>query len=188
MRNKTITIIGVYRPPAISGVLNSVTAFTDDFMDIVQDELINNNNLLILGDFNIHVDDEENVDAQSFMDCMNSMGLDQHVRDFTHNKLHTLDLIFSEYLDGLKISNVRTDLFVSDHSAVIAELEMERDDIRKVTKTTRSLKHLTCYQLSEELNYKYSDDSTLEELVTCFEEESRRCMDKLAPTKNQNSH
>ena len=42
-------------------------------MDIVQDELINNNNLFILGDFNIHVDDEDNADAQSSIDCMNSM-------------------------------------------------------------------------------------------------------------------
>jgi len=37
---------------------------------------------------------------------MKSMGLDQHMRDFTHNNLHTLYLIFSESLDGLKISKV----------------------------------------------------------------------------------
>ena len=78
---------------------------------------------------------------------------------------------------------LRTDLFVSDYSVVIAKLEMKRDDIRKVTKTIRSLTHLTCCQLSEETNYMYSDDSTLEEQVACFEKESRRCLEKLPPTK-----
>ena len=82
---------------------NSVTYFTDDFMDIVQDELINNNRLFILGDFNIHVDDEDNVDAQSFVDCTNSIGFDQHVHDFTRNKLHALDLIFSKSREVSKI-------------------------------------------------------------------------------------
>ena len=51
---------------------------------------------------------------------------------------------------------------------------MERDDIGMVTKTTRSLKHLIYYELFEDLNYKYSDDSTLEEPIACFEKESRR--------------
>ena len=45
------------------------------------------------------------------MDCMNSMGFDQH--DFTHNTLYPLKLISSESLDGLKISNARTDIFGS---------------------------------------------------------------------------
>jgi len=50
-------------------------------MDIVQDELTNNNNWLIPGDFNIHVDDEDTADTQGSVDCMNYMGLYQNVRD-----------------------------------------------------------------------------------------------------------
>jgi len=69
---------------------------------------------------------------------MNSMVFDQHMPNFPHNKFHTLDLVLGESFDGLKIRNVQTDSFVSDHSAVIAELEIESDDIRNVTKTTRS--------------------------------------------------
>ena len=130
-RNKPLTIIGVYRPPATKGTHNSVTTFTDEFMEIVQDELISNKNIIVLGDFNIHVDDENDPEAQGFLDCMIALGLEQHVHHHTHNKLHTLDHLYAESLDGLKVSNVHTDLLISDHCAVIADLELERDDIRK---------------------------------------------------------
>ena len=102
VRNKSLTLLGVYRPPAIKGKANSITSFTDEFMEIVQEQLIRNQNVIIMGDFNIHIDDVNNQDAQGFMDCMTSMGLDQHVENFTHNKLHTLDLIFSKIVDGLR--------------------------------------------------------------------------------------
>ena len=67
----------------------------------------------------------------------------------------------------------------------MADLTLERDDITRIKKTTRSLKYLTFEQLASELDFSFTDDCSLQELVACFEDESRRCLDKLAPTKTR---
>ncbi len=175
----------MYRPPATAGITNSITRFTDEFMDIVQETLVNNDNVILTGDFNIHVDDEGDPDAQNFLDCMTAMGLTQHVHEFTHKKLHTLDLLFSNSSPRLNIGNVYTGVFVSDHSTVVASIVWERDDIRKVKKTTRCLKGVSPEMMCEELSFNLNDNTTLEELVKCYETECVRCMDKLAPTKTK---
>ena len=49
-------IIGVYRPP-ISGTVNQ---FAVEFLEKIQDNIMDSSNLIILGDFNIHINDETN--------------------------------------------------------------------------------------------------------------------------------
>ena len=50
--------------------------------------------LLIVGDFNIHVDSSKNK-SQGFLDILNANGLTQHVTRPTHQKGHTLDLVIT---------------------------------------------------------------------------------------------
>ena len=49
--------------------------------------------LLIVGDFKIHVDSSNN-ESKGFLDILNANGLTQHVTNPTHQKGHTLDLIY----------------------------------------------------------------------------------------------
>ena len=46
--------------------------------------------LLIVGEFNIHVDSPNN-ESQGFLDILNANGLTQHMTSLTHQKGHTLD-------------------------------------------------------------------------------------------------
>ena len=59
--------------------------------------------LLIVRDFNIHVDSSNN-ESKDFLDILNANGLTQHV---THQKGHTLDLVItreqSNFLSGSPI-------------------------------------------------------------------------------------
>ena len=50
--------------------------------------------LLIVGDFNIHVDSSNN-ESQGFHDILTANGLTQHVTSPTHQKGHTLDLVIT---------------------------------------------------------------------------------------------
>ena len=50
--------------------------------------------LLIVGDFNIHVDSSNN-ESHSFLDILNANGLIQHVKLYTHQKGHLLDLVIT---------------------------------------------------------------------------------------------
>ena len=57
--------------------------YVEQFVE-VQEEL------LIVGDFNIHVDSSNN-ESQSFLDILNANWLIQHVNSSTHRKGHILD-------------------------------------------------------------------------------------------------
>lgn len=73
--------------------------------------------LLIVGDFNFHVDCPNDVNANELLNILDSLGLSQHGTEPTHNnKGHTLDLIISK---GLQISEVGVgDVALSDHYSV----------------------------------------------------------------------
>lgn len=83
----------VYRPPGPN------SSFLAEFSDFLS-SIMRLSKLLLVGDFNIHVDDESDLFARGFTSIMDSFHFIQHVSGPTHNKGHTLDLVFffgSEY-------------------------------------------------------------------------------------------
>ena len=84
--------------------------------------MLSKEQILIAVDFNIHVDDTRNVDAVTFLDLLESFGLQQHVKQPTHVLGLTLDLIISRYSDNLLKSALVTDFFVSDHTSLECNL------------------------------------------------------------------
>ena len=80
--NCNITLLSIYHPQY--SALNPVTyrMFIIDFTKWICDQLVmsdHDNKLIILGDFNIHVNDESDENADNFMDIIMALGLEQHV-------------------------------------------------------------------------------------------------------------
>ena len=48
-----------------------------------------------MGDFNIHINDSEDWDAQTLQVTLNAFNLKQHINILTHNLGHTIDLIIT---------------------------------------------------------------------------------------------
>ena len=71
--------IVIYRPPE-----HSDFDFINDFTDLVDYLNLYGGKLLILGDFNIHVDVCDNRYASSFLDMLDASNLIQHVIKPTH--------------------------------------------------------------------------------------------------------
>ena len=57
--------------------------------------LLDRSNLLIVGDFNVHVGDPSCDDAAALLDSLAALSLAQHVSGATHSRGHTLDLNIS---------------------------------------------------------------------------------------------
>ena len=49
--------------------------------------------VILLGDFNIHIDNPSNIFANDFTSLLDCLAITQHVNLPTHNKGHILDLI-----------------------------------------------------------------------------------------------
>ena len=83
-----------YRPLGTKNV--PISHFTDEFATFIERNRILDGNVILLGDFSVHVNNPNDVDALDFMATTEALGLQQHVNCATHNKGHTLDLILKE--------------------------------------------------------------------------------------------
>ena len=94
--------------------------FINDFTKWICYQLVmsdHDNKLIILRDFNIHVNDESDENAHKFMDIIMALGLEQHVNFPTHKAGKTLDLVMTELGSKLEVTGCSPGPFWPDHCA-----------------------------------------------------------------------
>ena len=129
-RNRHLTIVGLYHPP-YSSINPPNSIFIDEITELLTEILPTRNNHIILGDFNIHINDNDDVDAQIFSESMEALGLKQHSITPTHKSNNILDLIFTEILSDIGAEVVETATYISDHCPVIATLNIITESYSK---------------------------------------------------------
>ncbi len=82
--------------------------------------------VLIVGDFNIHVDNEKDALGSAFLDILNSIGVRKHVSGPTHCRNHTLDLILSHGIDANGVEVLQQSEDISDHYLVLCKLHIAK--------------------------------------------------------------
>ena len=86
----SLNIAVIYRPPD-----KLVHSFVNDFLDYMEMNINSTGKLLLTGDFNIHINDTESPDANTFLDVLDSFGPQNHIRFPTHHLNNTLDLVIT---------------------------------------------------------------------------------------------
>ena len=102
VNKKSLSITGIYHPPQKDRVTNSM--FSDDITDYLNLIVPTTESNLMLGDFNIHVDDVQDNDALAFNNTMMVLGLDQCVNSSRHTHGNKLDLVYAEAASDLAVS------------------------------------------------------------------------------------
>ena len=64
----------------------STLVFLDEFSDHLDETVYSGGNLIVLGDFNFHVDDTSDADATKFIDMIESYNIARHASVSTHRK------------------------------------------------------------------------------------------------------
>ncbi len=111
-RSQRVRLLIIYRPPS-----SPPSRFFDEFSLTMEAVCATRDNLLVIGDFNFHVERADNALAQSFLGLMEAFGLTQCVASPTHIKGHTLDLVFTRDVDNF-VSQTCVSSLISDHYAV----------------------------------------------------------------------
>ena len=111
-RSQRVRLLIIYRPPS-----SLPSRFFDEFSLTMEAVCSTRDKLVVVGDFNFHVDLVENSVAQSFLGLMEAFGLTQCVASPTHIKGHTLDLVFTRDVDNF-VSHTCVSSLISDHYAV----------------------------------------------------------------------
>ena len=105
--DRIVTVLVIYHPPG-----NTPTRLLDEVSELVQYYMTNHKHLVILGDFNIAVQDLNNPDSLAFYDTMEALGLVQHINTPTHQLGNTLDHIYTESLDQLGVQHAFTGSYI----------------------------------------------------------------------------
>ena len=129
MKKKNITVTGIYHPPPKNAITNRM--FINDVTDHLITLLSTATNNIILGDFNMHINDTNSNDACTFLDTFTALGLIQHVTMSTHVKGNILNLMFTEEISSIKLTSCQASPFLSDHKLVTALLNIDRQPIEK---------------------------------------------------------
>ena len=107
----------MYHPP-LGTTRNTPVKFLAQVSELVQYLFTNHKNLVLLGDFNIHINKLDNQDTQCNIDTMEALVLVQHIDQQTHQLGNTLGLIYTESLKPLKVYQAFTSTYISDHHLV----------------------------------------------------------------------
>ena len=101
-----VTIMAIYIPPY--STINQATAqsFFKEFIDWMETKL-NEYNIIVLGDFNIHINNDQDADANRFKDIMEALGLQQHV-SFSMHRYGNTYLINTSLSNGVFAANWKT--------------------------------------------------------------------------------
>ena len=165
----------------------ATTSFFDDLISLLDRHDVAPYDLVIVGDFNFHVNDDNDVDASNFLDILTADDLTQCVKERTHESGHTLDLIITRSSSKF-VTNIKVHQKFSDHFSVKCQLPIRRPpNVKKEVKFGR-LNKIDFNKLDSELSEQFEalDQSyDINSLATLYNTISRNLIDKHAPEQKK---
>ena len=147
--------------------------------------LITNYNTVIAGDFNLHIDNEKDPEAQLFTDMMAALGLDCHVNFSTHESGYSLDLVFTETLSEMKVIRCNPGTYLSDHYTIECLLSLTKCNMQKKEVKYRKMKSIDPAAFSQHLKLDGYEELSLDKMVEVLDKNLQDAIDALAPIKGR---
>ena len=113
---------------------------------------MNDTNVIILGDFNLHVNDPNDGNAMNFIETTQALALEEHIKFPTHTDGSMLDLVLTELFNGLKIQQCTQDDFISDHCILKCNFTIKRPDITRKVLSYCKLKDINIQHMLNSIN------------------------------------
>ena len=159
----------------------------DDLAEFLEEVLTLYINIIIVGDFNLHIDDIANPDAQVFLDLLTAFGLQNHVNFPTHKSEHILDLILSECICHLSVKDSIPGLYFSDHISVVSHLTVDKPPLEVKECTFCKLKGIDTDEISTRLNEAFANFNTTDfkAMIADLEKQLKSVLDKIAPERTK---
>ena len=182
----SLHIVVVYQPGSSNGNRLSTDFFLNEFGILLEQYTTDLSKLLIVGDFNFHVDDKNSKSASDFLELLELFNLKQHVCVPTHQAGHTLDLLITRNDDDILNSIWTHDPAISDHFYIHCSLNFSKPGVSRKEIEFRKIKSIdtVCFRNDiavSSLVQSPSDDLT--ELVSQYDSVLSAILDNHAPIK-----
>ena len=164
-------LVIVYHPPYSEVHPITDRAFLTEFTAYLESIILSVEPLLIVGDFNLHVDDPNDAVAVAFLDTLESLNLEQHVTGPTHVHNHTLDLAITRQSDTVLLRQPKVGYLFSDHAPIFCSLKSVKPRLSAKSHTYRKIKAVDVAALKDDLSVSplCKDSFTqLDDLVNCY--------------------
>ncbi len=196
---ESIRLLVLYRPPTHhKSNPVPVSTFFDEFSSHMESLLLSPHNLVVTGDFNIHMDmllvPEDSLQSESakqarrtackFQDLLSGFGLKQHIVGPTHRRGHTLDLLITRSSDSVLHSVPVVDTMLSDHWSILFKVCIRRPTPVLKHVTFRKTKSIDIDSLKQDISQSellVNPPNDLEALVDCYNNSLKDVLDKNAP-------
>ena len=179
----SLNLAVIYRPPD-----KLVLSFASDFLDYMERNINSAGKLLFTGDFNIHVNDLESQDTNTFLDVLDSFGLHNHISFSTHCLNNTLDLVITSGQNNFFESSTLGRL-LSDHNIVYFNLTTSKLSNNIKETTYRKLKNINMENFNKDvethLTNKYTYTLPLAGKIQLYGSALEEILDKDAPLKKK---
>ena len=117
---------------------------------------------------------------------MEALGLVQHIDQQTHQPGNTLDLIYTEILEPIRIYYAFTSSYISDHCLVRVELQMKKQLAKVESSKSRSYRNFNPSDFEANFNNtSILEQDSFEQAVIELEKELNRTLDELAPLQDR---
>ena len=136
VNHTSITVVAIYNPPPSNQMRVTNGDFLDEFTDWAAESVSTCNNVILVGDFNLHINDPNDDGACNFIETKQALGLHQNILFPTHVSGNTLDHIFSEAYNKVKVSECSQGDYISDHCLITCSLRID-----KPTTTRKEIKY-----------------------------------------------
>ena len=145
----------VYRPPHLENHPITTSVFFHEFAEYLESVVMSSDKLLIIGDFDFHMDVPTNPIIKHSSDLLDAMGLVKHVKQATHTHGHILDLIITRQSDDFVAHEPPSESFISDYAAVICSLRTLRPVVKLMHAEYRKLKSIDSDLFAEDIRNSF---------------------------------
>ena len=173
----------IYRPPVSAKDQHTITDFMEEFATFLEYATLQSGNLILLGDFNIHVDCTS-THALKFNKILESVNLEQHVSEPTHVKGHTLDLVISRKGESHLGEMLVSPVLPSDHFVISFTLDMPKPCLERKEIVYRKWKSINFKDFCQDVETSaliVNPEKGLDALVDQYHSTLTSILDKHAP-------
>ena len=172
----------IYRP-----LDKCVLQFCNDHTDYLEENILEMGELMLFGDFNIKINDEEDNDTINFLDFLDSFNI-ENINFLIYRLGNTLDLTMKQQCGQLITHPTQGWLFL-DYNIALFNLCTDDPSIETVTITYRNMKDIDhtkfCYLLETTVTSSNPNNQSLNKCTKIYYEVLTAALDKFTPEKDK---
>ena len=178
LNSKPVRVVLIYRPPQ-----SNKNDFLTELSEFLSENIASKNELVLLGDFNFHLEDDKSPHTRELCNLLTAFGLESSITQPTHKAGHSLDAVIHMKNSAFTFNHRIVDLDISDHFLIEISLDVSKPVPPKKSIVKRNLKNIDLDKLKNDISnaLEIPADSSIDTAVQIYNENLRGVIDSHAP-------